>query len=688
MKRVRERSVKSVRRTIGWACLLAFAPLGACDSDGGKATTKDNAQATPSGTDAQVMQQGVFAENPVSGLRYVSATRSGTTDADGKFFYAAAETLTFAVGELTLGSTPAKAMVTPVDLFPGAAGIADQRATNVLVLLQTLDQDGDLNNGTQISAPISNIVSKYNGKLGFDQTPMAFASDTNVTALLAELNAAQVFTDTDPRPRSLRDAGAAREYFARANAVRNVVATKYGQVRGFAASASTWQWLGVPYAKPPLGALRWKPPQEPAAWDKPRDAVAWSDQAAQNPALQASGEGGMSEDSLYLNITAPNKATNLPVMVWFHGGAFTILTGNTKGYNNADGITNKDVVLVVVNHRLGPFGYLAHPLLVADSGYGGSGNYGQMDLVMALTWVKNNIASFGGNPDNVTIFGQSGGCGKVASLMVSPMATGLFHKAVCQSGTSALAPTATPQSVTADTEQVGQAMFDRLNVTSLEQARALPWTAIVQSDIDAKIPREIYRPTIDNYYMSKTFYDTIVAGQPSDVPLMIGSTSGDYPTIIAGLKEVMPFRSMHSKSNLYVYKFSSVPTGWVDKGILSGHGGELPYLFSYPAMFVDNYKFSLVLDAAGKKPEIGDLDMDGVTGTAGDDQDILASLAWGPQDAAMSQTLSSVWTNFAKTSNPSTSDLTWPAYTAENDTYVEFGPAGAAAKTGLAAAFP
>jgi para-nitrobenzyl esterase len=661
--------------------------LAACSDGDGKESTGGNAQATPMG-DAQVMQQGVFAEGAVSGLNFSSAAGSGTTDADGRFFFAAQESISFSVGELLLGSTSAKGKVTPVDLFPQATGIADQRATNVLVLLQTLDQDGDLNNGTQISAPTSNVVSKYKGKIVFDQTPAAFASDANVAALLAELNGAQLFTDTDPRPRSLRDARAAQDYFARANAPRSVVATQHGKVSGFAAKPGTWQWLGIPYAKPPLGQLRWKPPQEPVAWEKPRDAVAWSDQAAQDPALQASGEGGMSEDSLYLNVTAPDKAANLPVMVWFHGGAFTILTGNSKAYNNPDGLTNKGIVLVVVNHRLGAFGYLAHPLLTADSSYGGSGNYGQMDLVMALSWVKKNIANFGGNPENVTIFGQSGGCGKVASLMNSPQATGLFQKAVCQSGTSALAPAATPETVIAGAEQVGKAMFTRLNVTTIEQARALPWTAIVQSDTDAKIGREVYRPTIDNFYTSKTFYNTIVQGQPSDVPLMIGATSGDYAAIISGLKEVMPFRSMHSKANLYVYRFSAVPTGWMDKGLLSGHGGELPYLFNYPAMFANNYAFNLVLDAAGKKPEIGDLDMDGVTGTAGDAQDVLASLTWGPQDTAVAETLMSVWTNFAKSGNPDSSGLSWPPYTAANDTYVEFGPSGASVKTGLVAAFP
>jgi para-nitrobenzyl esterase len=179
----------------------------------------------------------------------------------------------------------------------------------------------------------------------------------------------------DPRPRALRGQAAAREHFVRATAARKVVETKYGALSGYAANASTWQWLGVRYAKPPLGDLRWKPPVEPDTWAGTRDAVAWGDQAPQNPRFEANGEGGMSEDSLHLNVTAPENARDLPVMVWFHGGAFTILTANSRGYNNLDGLTTKGVVLVTVNHRLGPFGYLAHPLLTADSTYGGSGNY-------------------------------------------------------------------------------------------------------------------------------------------------------------------------------------------------------------------------------------------------------------------------------------------------------------------------
>ena len=623
---------------------------------------------------------------PVAGLTYRSDKCSGTTDAQGTFVYFKGKTVTFAIGDLVLGTAAGQERLSPIDLVPGAVDGTDPMANNISVLLQSLDQDGHLNNGIRITRAIAAIVGQY--AINFDQAPAAFAADPNVKALLAELNAAGAFNDTDPRDRTLMGATAAREQLARCLSQRRTVKTAQGILKGSAADENTWQYLGIPYAEPPLGDLRWTPPQPPARWKGVRDAIAWGDQAAQSPSFQASGEGGMSEDCLYLNVTAPKKACKLPVMVWFHGGAFTILTGNTKGYNNAAGLTTKGVVLVTVSHRLGPFGYLAHPLLVEESEYGGSGNYGQMDLVAALEWVQDNIAAFGGDPHNVTIFGQSGGGGKTASLMTSPMATGLFHKAVIMAGVTELLPS-TAETAIAAAEAVGTAMFNRLGVSSLAEARALPWTAIVQSDTDAGIPREIYRPTIDYHYISETYYDTVVNGQPNDVPLLIGCTAADYPHIVAGTKQQVPLRSTYGDSDIYVYKFNRVPTGWTQMGLLSNHGGEIPYLFNYPATFVSNYLFNLVLDpATGRRPAIGDLNGNGVTGTAGDTADIYASMGWSAADAAMAQTTMSIWTNFAKTGDPSIPGLDWPAYTTENDAYVEIGADALTVKSGLDTAFP
>lgn len=648
--------------------MLSFTGCGNWDDD------DDDVKST------DTISSGIFEGGPVSGLAFTTATQAGTTDEEGFFSYKQGETVTFAIGDLVLGSTAGKDEVSPIDLVAGAQDGSDPAVNNICVLLQSLDQDGHLNNGIQITDDISAIVGKY--ALNFNQAAAAFAADADVIALLAELNTAGVFSDTDQLDRTLRTARNAIEFLARCLSERNTVVMQLGMLRGYSADETTWQYLGIPYAKPPIGDLRWRAPQPAEAWEGVRQAIAWGDQAPQNPAYQPYGEGGMSEDCLYLNITAPKGASDLPVMVWFHGGAFTILTGNTKGYNNVSSLPTQGVVLVTVVHRLGPFGYISHPDLADETQYHGSGNYGQLDLVEALKWVQSNISAFGGDPHNVTIFGQSGGGGKTASLMTSELSKGLFHKAIIMAGTSVLDKTTTVAESIANEEAKGQALFDRIGATSLEQARALSWKAIIDAEIENEIPRETYRPSIDNYYLTDTYYNTIVTGQPAgNVPLLIGCTAGDYPTIVAGVKEHLPLRYDHNEYNgerpaIFLYKFNRVPTGWAKMGLLSNHGGEIPYLFNDPATFVSNYLFRLVSDPlTGGQPEIP-------AGT-----DVFTSLQWGAEDEAMVHNTMMMWANFAKTGDPSIPGVDWPAYTNENEAYVEIGQDDVAVKYGLDDAF-
>lgn len=629
---------------------------------------------------------GIFVDSPVAGLNYQGTnTDADVTDDQGQFNYIEGETLTFSIGDLELGAAVGDDVLTPLSIIEGAESADDQRVTNMLILLQTLDADGNLNNGIQITDAIREEVSFSAPGILFDQPTAAFR--TSLQELITTLEDQQAFSDADPRPRAVVTAANALEHFQRSTTERVVVETTGGTLRGFAANEDTWQFLGVPYAKPPLGELRWRPPVPAEPWSGVREATSWSDQSAQDPALQAINKGGMSEDSLYLNITAPKEAENLPVMVWFHGGAFAILSGNSVQYNNPDSLTTKDVVLVTVNHRLGPFGYIAHPLLTAESGYQGSGNYGQMDLVMALEWVQDNIAGFGGNPDNVTLFGQSGGGGKTYSLMNSPQATGLFHKAIVQSGASPLDTESAAADSLASSEAVGIALFNRAAVSTLEEARALPWTAFTQADKDNGIPRETYRPNADNYYQPKTYFQNAQDGMPSDVPLMAGATNGDYTSLRAALPIWLTQRSDTYQSAQYVYKFSRVPDGWADLGLRSCHGCELPYLFDYPAGMVQNFQLGLVLTPEGTRPVIGDLNGNGVTGSQGDAADVFASMEYGADDEVISDLTMTMWTNFAKTGNPSTDSLEWPPYTNANDTFVEIGPeTEATVETGLAEA--
>lgn len=630
------------------------------------------------GGGAGVASTGVFVDSPVAGLDYSTKSLAGVTDAEGRFRYHRGQEVSFSIGDLPLGSAPGSALLTPLNITQGALSAADRIVNNKLILLQTLDADGDLNNGIQLTDAIREIVSDHAENIDFDQDPADFR--TSLTGLITELNDAGVFTDADPRPRTPRTAVAALEHFTRSTSERIVVNTIYGQLRGYEANGTTWQFLGVPYARPPVGDLRWRPPQEPDSWTGIRDAIAWSDQAAQGQVYQQFGEGGMSENCLYLNITAPKNAQNLPVMVWFHGGGYQILTANTKGYNTPDSLTTKGVILVTVNQRLNVFGYLAHPELTAESGYGGSGNYGNMDLIAALEWIQSNIEAFGGDPNNVTIFGQSGGGRKVLSLRSTPLASGLFHKAICQSGS--LRPDTRSLE---DAENMGLALQAGLGVSSLAEMRAKTWMDIVAA-YSSTVPDPY--PNVDNWYFPGTERGIIESGSQNDTPFMILVTMSDNTEPIATVKNYLPWMADNTENNVFASVFTKVPSGWADRGVLPYHSVELSYVFNTPASAVVHYLLGLVIDpSTGVKLAIGDLNGNGVTGTQGDQVDILMSIDWDAQDVNTADTIMTMWTNFAKTGDPSTADFIWPQYTSANDSYVDLGLLPVA-KTGLSTVLP
>ena len=303
------------------------------------------------GSAGPATRTGTFVDSPVAGLDYAGTDgAAGVTNDAGQFQYQDGETLTFSLGDLPLGSAEGAQQLTPLTITEGADTAEDDSVSNKLVLLQTLDQDGDLNNGIQITEAIGALVSENAAGIDFDQPTDSFRA--SLAPLMTALETSELFTDTDPRARQVREAADALAHFGRSTGARAVVRTTGGELRGFEANDTTWQFLGIPYAKPPLGELRWRPPVVPDPWSGVREAVEWADQSAQDRALESINEGGMSEDSLYLNVTAPKDADNLPVMVWFHGGSFAILSANSEQYNNPDSLTTKGVVLVTVNHRL------------------------------------------------------------------------------------------------------------------------------------------------------------------------------------------------------------------------------------------------------------------------------------------------------------------------------------------------
>jgi len=250
-----------------------------------------------------------------------------------------------------------------------------------------------------------------------------------------------------------------------------IVPTSYGKVKGFEDLANTWVWKAIPFARPPVGELRWKAPRDPVSWDGIRAEEGFSERACQNRMLTDDIIG--SEDCLYLNVWRPQSPErDLPVYFWIHGGGNTIQQPIHKIAHGANVAGQSNMVFVSINYRLGEFGWFSHPALRTGrpgDEYDDSGNYGTLDIIKALKWVRDNIEAFGGNPANVFVSGESAGGFNTLTLMISPAAKGLFHKAMSQSGG------ARTQSV-ADADANAEAMIAHLLVrdrtaTNLEEAQ-------------------------------------------------------------------------------------------------------------------------------------------------------------------------------------------------------------------------
>jgi len=301
-----------------------------------------------------------------------------------------------------------------------------------------------------------------------------------------------------------------------------VVATTGGTLRGTTAGR-TDEFLGIPYAAPPVGPLRWQPPRPAARWTGVRDATAFAPHCPQPPS--GFGVASTSENCLYLNVFTPAGARaggrDLPVMVWIHGGAF--IAGESDDYNPA-GLVRHGVIVVTINYRLGALGFLAHPALASHPG-GPSGNYGLMDQQAALRWVQANITRFGGNPRNVTLSGESSGGLSVLSQLVSSGARGLFSRAIVESGTYNLT-----QATLATAETAGEAFAAKVGCASQSAAclRALPVSTIVDNEDFAG-----YKPDIDGTVLTQSIGPALASGQFNRVPVINGTNRDEWRLFVA-----------------------------------------------------------------------------------------------------------------------------------------------------------
>ncbi len=300
-----------------------------------------------------------------------------------------------------------------------------------------------------------------------------------------------------------------------------LIATADGVVQGKAVGG-TDEFLGLPYAAPPVGPLRWQPPQPASRWAGVRQATAFAPHCPQPPS--DFGVASTSENCLYLNVYAPARAASLrglPVMVWVHGGS--LLVGESDDYNPA-ALVRHGVVVVTINYRLGALGFLADTAL-ADRPGGPSGDYGLMDQQAALRWVQRNIRGFGGNPHNVTLFGESAGGLSVLSQLASPAARGLFDRAIVESGTYDLA-----QAPLATAEKAGQAFVAKVGCSTNTAAclRSLPVSTVVDNENFGG-----YDPDIDGSVLTQSIGTALASGQFNHMPVIIGTNHDEWRLFIA-----------------------------------------------------------------------------------------------------------------------------------------------------------
>ena len=403
---------------------------------------------------------------------------------------------------------------------------------------------------------------------------------------------------------------------------------------------------GIPYAAPPVGDLRWRPPQPAARWDGVRRA----DQLGHN-CMQHQPYGdinpfaaGVSEDCLYLNVWTKSTEGSRPVMVWIHGGGFFAGFGGEERHNGSV-LARKGVVLVTVNYRLGPLGFLAHPALAADSPQHASGNYGLLDQIAALQWVRNNIARFGGDPSRVTIFGESAGGMSVGSLIGSPLARGLFHRAILESGTGTGGLVARTDSAYAMGVRVATALgVTGTGASTAAQLRSLSADSIVAASvrIAGNPGRPIFWPVIDGWVLPRSVDSAVVLGMANVVPVIVGSNA-DEPQEVFGAPSRAFARLITARgAPAYLYQFTRVAEDSAARQRGAYHSAEIVFVFGR----------SRPLDP-------------GAGHTA--------------YDASLADAMSDYWAAFAGAGDPNAAPAAgrwprWPVYDRTTDAYLELGP--------------
>ena len=468
--------------------------------------------------------------------------------------------------------------------------------------------------------------------------------------------------------------------------MHHTIQTSYGKLQGVGSREdpkiddNMRVFKGIPYAKPPIGELRWRPPQTPDSWSGIKHANEFSKSCIQptntSTFVWTRGDFETSEDCLYLNIWSAKSANKSPVMVWFHGGAHTSGQGHSDIFDGTR-LAEQGIVLITINYRLGALGFLAHPWLADESENSSAGNYGLLDKIAALNWVKENIEQFGGDADNVTIFGQSAGSQSVCSLMASPLAKGLFHKAIGQSA-GCVGP-APKRDINGQAR--GQELVKELGASNLNALRQLGANQVLETS-EKTGWANASRIVIDGWVLPEPQIETFRAGKQAQVPLLLGSLADEgfelFPVNEAlteeQLKEYLTkIVGDESEAMLTAYSAEFTTPGliqhavatdmfmafgmrrWAEYSDISNNDTWLYFMDHVPPSFHLYWPENPVLELKGGPRSGGAYHSGDLAFVFGNTHKV--GLDWGEDDHKLSQNMVEYWTNFARSGNPNGADL-------------------------------